>query len=597
MAPSKRKLVWQIFPSFLIIIAVSLAIVTGYSTTYFKDFYLTNTEQDLTIRAKLVRQKMSGLGTAFAHSENTDQFCKDIGEQTGTRVTVILPDGEVVGDSFGDITKMENHRDRPEIADALKWEKGVSIRYSQTLEQNMMYIALPIIDDGRVAVVVRTALSVSSIDNEIQAIKARVFWAFALMVLVAAFVSLFVSRRIARPIEEMKDGALRFANGELETRLAVPQALELSDLATTMNTMAERLDEKITAFKNRSNELEAVHSSMKEGVIAIDNDEKIITVNEAAAKVFGFPAKALYNRFVLEVARNIAFQDFIRSALETNDPVEADITIVQDKEVILNIHSTALYNSGDHRMGTLIIFHDITRLRRLETMHKDFAANVSHELKTPMTSIKGFVETLQPMIVNKETQDALHFLSIIKNNVNRLIYLVDDLLALSRLERLEGTQIEFENQNLCILINGAVQSCETSARQKEIGIEVNCSEDMTAMVDPILIEQALTNLVDNAVKYSGAGSRVSIEAFSTDSSNVIKVRDSGQGIAEPHLPKIFNRFYRVDKGRSRSEGGTGLGLAIVKHIVQYHHGSVSVESKLGRGSCFEIKLPREAVSL
>jgi len=355
--------------------------------------------------------------------------------------------------------------------------------------------------------------------------------------------------------------------------------------------MAENLDEKIRDFKNRSTELEAIYASMQEGVIAIDKDERIITINTAAAKIFDFPASKLKGRYILEVARNIEFQKFIQQALATHEPVEDDIVITRDEDLILNIHSTALYDTGKRRMGTLIIFHDITRIRRLERMHKDFAANVSHELKTPLTAIKGFIETLQEMQVPNDTKKSESFLKIIDKNVNRMIELINDLLALSRLERLQGTNIQFEKQHMSTLIRGAVNTCHIGIKKKNIIVSIDCPEELTAVVDPILMEQAVINLVDNAVKYSQENKPVAIKVSSRDAFIDIVIEDNGCGIEKEHLSKIFNRFYRVDKARSRHEGGTGLGLAIVKHIVQYHQGKIKVQSRKDKGSAFKLSIP------
>ncbi len=606
----KKKLFWQIFPSFIIITLLSLAAVTSYSTSYFKKIFLNSTEKELTIRTKILQKKFinfisSNIELAEQNSEQQqslninhriknakiDQQCKEIGQETGTRVTVILSSGVVVGDSYADIDQMENHRMRPEIRQALKRAKGVSMRYSATLDEDMMYIALPIMKEDSLLAVVRTAISISTVDKEINTIRNRIFLAFLFTIIAAAMVSLYVTRRITRPIEEMKKGAARFAGGDLDTRLAVPASEELSQLAVTMNRMAENLDEKIKAFKSRSMELEAVHTSMQEGVIAIDKDERIITVNDAAADIFSFPSTILKGRFILEVVRNVEFQSFIQRALATHEPVEDDIVLEKEDDLILNIHSTALYDNNRFRLGTLIIFHDISRIRRLETMHKDFAANVSHELKTPLTAIKGFIETLQAMMVSKDTEQTEHFLQIIDKNVNRMIDLINDLLALSKLERLEGTDIHFEKQQLHTLIQAAVNTCQVSMKEKQISLSIDCQEDLIVMVDPVLMEQAIINLVDNAIKYSPANSCITIRAKVKESCVSIIFQDQGNGIDSDHLQKIFNRFYRVDKARSRHEGGTGLGLAIVKHIVQYHQGTINVTSIKNQGSCFTISLP------
>jgi two-component system phosphate regulon sensor histidine kinase PhoR len=588
----KTKLIRQIFPAFLVIVVLSLSAVASYSTSYFKTFFLENSEKELMIRAKLLQNQFADiLAVNPQDMRDINDQCKKIGDRTGTRVTVILPSGTVIGDSFGETDLMENHLTRPEIMTALKGKEGISRRYSSTLDKTMLYIALPVIKDGAVMAVVRTSLSVSVIDDKIRTVRNSIFLAMLATILLAAVVSLFVSRHLTRPMEEMKKGAAEFAKGNLSARMAVPDSEELAELAVTMNHMAESLDEKIRAFENRSRELEAVHASMREGVIAIDKDQRIITINQAAAKIFGFAAHELKGRYILEAARNVQFQKFIQNALETHDPMEEDILISGDEDLILNIHSSALYGDRNRRMGTLMIVHDITRIRRLEKMHKEFAANVSHELKTPLTSIQGFIETLQEMLLEKNTEEAGKFLNIIEKNVTRMVALIDDLLSLSRLERLQGTPVRFERHNLANLIQDAVNSLESAIRAKNIILNMDCPEDLTVMVDPILMEQAILNLVDNAVKYSPEGKVIAIGVTKNRAFTDIIVQDNGCGIDQEHLPQIFNRFYRVDRSRSRNQGGTGLGLAIVKHIIQYHNGKIDVRSTRGKGSIFKISIP------
>ena len=588
----KTKLIRQIFPAFLVMIVLSLSAVASYSTSYFKTFFLENSQKELMIRARLLQNKFEEILTADPQNiQYINDQCKDIGDKTGTRVTVIIPSGVVIGDSFGEKDLMENHMTRPEIAAALKGKEGTSRRYSSTLDQNMMYIALPVIKDKNIIAVVRTSFSVSIIDEEVRMVRNSIFLAMLATVIAAALVSLFIARRITRPIEEMKKGAAEFAKGNLNQRMPAPDSEELSELAAAMNQMAENLDEKIKAFENRGRELEAVHASMQEGVIAIDKHQRIITINQAAAKIFGFAVRDLKSRYILEAARNVGFQDFIRKALETHEPVEEDILIPGDEDLILNIHSSALYDNRSVRIGTLIIFHNITRVRRLEKMQKDFVANVSHELKTPLTSLQGFIETLQTMLSENNTEEAGKFLTIIEKNISRMVALINDLLSLSRLERLEGTHIRFEPHNLASLICRAVNSCENAIKAKSIILHMDCPDDLTVMVDPILMEQAILNLVDNAVKYSTENKTIAVSAEKKDDFIDIIVRDNGCGIDKEHLTQIFNRFYRVDKSRSRNEGGTGLGLAIVKHIVQYHRGKIDVQSTRGMGSTFRIRIP------
>jgi len=609
MHRKKTKLIWRIFPSFLVIILLSLTVEAWYSTSYFKSFFLETAQRELMVRASLMQDRFArALYVDGLSPQQIDALCKNLGERIQTRITVIQHSGEVIGDSFARVETMENHKERPEILTALSGEKSLAVRYSPTLDKNMMYIALPIIDSRSDPAVIRTAVSISDIDAKVEAMRNSISLVLVLTTMAAALASLYVSRRITNPVEQMRKGAQEFSKGNLTNRLPSPDTEELSQLAQSMNLMAAELNKKIMDVRNRSRELEAVHTSMQEGVIAINGREQIITINKAAAKIFDFSPETLKTKHVLEVARNYDLQVFIRKALATSEPVEDDIVIDRDERMVLNIHSTALYDANDKRMGTLIIFHDITRIRLLETMHKDFAANVSHELKTPLTTIKGFIETLLQMMAdspgassaqNTADQDTAaqysRFLGIIEKNVNRMIRLINDLLALARLERLKGTDIQLEAHPLASLIQKAVGFCADRAQDRGITMEVHCPDALAGMVDPMLMEQAVFNLVDNAVKYSDDGAYVTINAELKDRSIEIQVKDTGPGIDAAHLPKVFNRFYRVDKGRSRDQGGTGLGLAIVKHIVQYHNGRIEVESRRGKGTCFTITIPGATV--
>lgn len=586
MFHKKRKLLWHIFPSFFIITVVSLSVVTWYSTGFFRDYFLANSEKELTVQAELIRWEISG-----KNHDRINEICQAIGRVTDTRVTVVLPSGLVIGESFGIAPEMENHRIRPEIAAAFEGKKGMAVRYSGTLGENMMYVAIPMEESGMVSAVVRTSLSVSGIDGEIRSVQKSLVGVLLVTVLAAAGASFFVSRRITRPLEEMRAGARSFAAGDLSHKLDLPDTEELYQLAGTMNKMAKLLDEKIKSAEYRAMELEAVLSSMKEAVIAIDLNERILMVNRAASSIFGHPANEMTDRNVHEIARNWALQQFINKALACHDSIEDDIIIMGSVERIFNIHSTALCSIQGGRMGTLIIFHDITRIRRLETMHKDFAANVSHELKTPLTSVKGFVETLQDLNGSEPVEKRSEFLLIIEKNVNRLISLVDDLMALSKVERKEGDGTSLQQEELIALVNVALDSCKNLGEVRGVSLKKELTGPIGVMVDPRLMEQAVVNLVDNALKYSEPGSQVLVQVFRRDKSAVIRVIDSGQGISREHLPRIFERFYRVDRARSRDLGGTGLGLAIVKHIVQYHGGEIRVESTPGEGSAFEICLP------
>ena len=567
---------------------LSLTAVAWYATAYFKSFSLKNTEKELQIHADFVQREI-----LQNRPDDMDALCKEIGELTETRITIILPSGEVVGDSWHDYATLDNHKHRYEIAQALKFGSGIRIRYSDTLEQNMMYWALKVGEEHPLEPfwIVRVSVSIASIEAETLTIQKNIALALFVTLIAAALASLFVARRITRPIELMKIGAQQFADGNLKARLIIPDSNELFQLGVTMNQMAQSLDDKIKTIESRSMELEAIYGSMKAAVIAIDLDENIITANHASTAIFNHAPDEIQGRNVIEISRDYELQQFITKALADADPLEEDLVIQKDEMRIFNVTSTGLCNMVGKRLGTLIIFHDITRIRHLEQMHREFAANVSHELKTPLTVIKGFVETLHELLDGQNADNAIRFLNIIEKNVNRLIALINDLLALSRLEREEGAQPQLEICEVNQVVASAVDTCLSLTESRKIEINMDCTTHLAAAMDPILMEQALVNLLENAVKYSKTADEIFVRCHAGKQNAIIEVIDSGPGISNEHLTKIFHRFYRVDKGRSREVGGTGLGLAIVKHIVKYHNGTIGVSSALGKGSTFRITLP------
>jgi len=332
--------------------------------------------------------------------------------------------------------------------------------------------------------------------------------------------------------------------------------------------MASELHERINTIMQQRNELDAVLASMVEGVIAVDMEERVISMNKAAAQIFGCNVNDIQGRAIQEVVRDTALLEFVTTALYSREPVEKDIVTHDESEKLLSGHGTVLYDAENNRRGALIVLHDVTRLLKLENIRRDFVANVSHEMKTPVTAIKGFVETLQDgAIINPS--DARRFLDIIKKHADRLEAIIEDLLALSRIEQdAEREEIVLTEGSVRDLLLAAIQSCDVIAQAGKIRIELSCSEQIRSEFDAGLLEQAVVNLIDNAVKYGNDNGVVQVKAIETDGEVVINVRDNGRGIDKHHIPRLFERFYRADKARSRKLGGTGLGLAIVKHIVQ-----------------------------
>jgi two-component system, OmpR family, phosphate regulon sensor histidine kinase PhoR len=587
-----KKLIWHLYPSYLLLILLTLTATGWFAGRSMRSFYLTQIRQNLLNQAYLLRDLFVPLLDPLNQQE-LDRRCKEVGGRVLTRFTVILPNGKVVGDSEAVPARMENHGNRPEIRQALKGTVGSAIRFSGTLHQRMMYVAMPVQDQDKAAIrgVIRISIATDAIDKQLRTLQIRLALGGLVIAVLASLVCLAISRRITRPVEAMRQGAARFAQGDLSHRLHPPETLELAGLAAAMNQMALDLEGRIRAVVRQRNESRAVLSSMVEGVIALDPEERILHLNQAAARLLNQPVDFLRGRSIQEVMRNRDLHHMVNTTLSEGSNTEGDVTLYQNGDQIFNIHCTSLRDSGGVSIGALLVINDVTQLRRLENMRTDFAANVSHEIKTPLTAIQGFVETLHQGAV-EDPAEAKRFLGIIEKHVHRLTTIIDDLMRLSRLEQdQESRRLTLEAGPVADVIHTAVGLCRAKADEKRITIEVACQEGLSAGMDAELMEQAVVNLLDNAIKYSSAGSRIEVEARRSPQEVCIQVRDQGMGIPSRHLSRLFERFYRVDKARSRNMGGTGLGLAIVKHIIQAHGGEVTVESVLQRGSTFTLHLP------
>ncbi len=581
----KQKLVTHLFTSYIFIAIVAILLIIFFSSRAIEKFYFEQKIHNLEARAELLKEVIIRSGDS--DTESFQKLCLRIGLATRTRVTIIDTLGLVLADSEEKPANMDNHGDRPEVIEALASGEGLSQRHSYTLEQEHLYYA-KLIGSGEEKLIIRLSFSTLALEEILGSLKVDLILIGIGVIILIGALNWYISRLITKPIQIMEVGAKRFARGKLKLRVPESDIHELGSLARSLNEMAEQIFDRIRTVTQQKNEQIAILSSMTEGVIALDPKGVVLSINRAAAEMFGLKPKNILNRPLYEIIRHAELNNFVSRVYESKKNQQCRVQIYEPEDRILNVIGSRMPAKKGAIAGAVIVLTDLTQIQKLEGVRRDFVANVSHELKTPITSIQGYVETLQEgALYDKE--NAERFLSIIAKHADRLGQIVDDLLELSRIEEIsEGDDQYFELTSVNELFEGAIQDFQVLTTQRHIEILKDLEPETQLNVNKKLMNHALGNLLDNALKYSDEGGQVTLRCFSKKKKIIIEVIDNGLGIELEHLGRIFERFYRVDKGRTRDVGGTGLGLSIVRHIARIHNSELEVDSYPGKGSTFRM---------
>lgn len=586
----RHKFINLLLLAFLGLILCVMSAVFIYASREFRNSYTAGKRAELKSIAQYLRTRFRSENTLTKPAEHEADF-RIMAKEFSARITLINTVGTVIFDTEKDAQTMKNHGTRPEVAAAINGTPGFNIHFSKELGHEMLYCGVPIRNEkGSIIGVVRCSFVLSNIQAGISAFYREMLFISLISLLGAIIAAAVIARRINRPLQQMRSGAQLFAAGNFQQRIPSSGIEEIGLTIETMNHMAAEIYSRIETIEQQQAEKEKILSSMSEGVLALDGEDRVLYLNNAMSRIFGLSQKDSLGRFLHEVIRVPEIQRLVASRLHAAENyTEEHITFTSPTEKQMQVHAVPLPGNALNN-GTLLVFNDISQLRRLERTRQDFVANVSHELRTPITSIMGFVETLmEGALHNPEKAD--RFLGIIKAQTARMVAIIDDLLLLSRLD--SGAELPQEIIEAQTLISCAVNTCALAAEKKGIKIEKKQSPEIKIRGNEHLLEQALINLLNNAIYYSPAETIIKTSVITSGSKTIISIADQGCGISTANLSRIFERFFRVDKARTPQSSGTGLGLSIVKHIALIHNGQIEVDSKLGQGATFRLILPQE----
>jgi two-component system phosphate regulon sensor histidine kinase PhoR len=578
-SPIFRKLLWNA----CLLIAATLFVLNFYLSRYMAQRQVESVQQRLAAQVRILSAELGN----FPRPQ-LQEWAKAVGAQAQARVTLVDPGGVVLADSQHDHAAMDNHAMRPEVRQAVQGGIGMAIRHSATLNRDLCYVAMAVTYGGKPGHVLRLAVPLEDIDAAIAAVRWRILGASLAAAVVALGIAYFFSRSFTRRIGRLS----AFAEGLVDANFSespLPAAEdELGALARSLNSMTRQLRDLVERLSLEATRRQAILSSMVEGVLAVDNELRVTFCNDAFARAVGFSSPVPERLPLLELVRDPGLLDMLHRVLVSGESMKQRLRPPAAEGRTFEAQAAPL--AAPPRRGAIVILHDVSDLERLERVRKDFVANVSHELRTPLTAIRGYCETL----LDGALEDQEHnrkFLYIIRAHADHLNHIASDLLTLSQLESGKSV-LEPKPVSIRGALETALSTVEAQARVRDVKLICGKLEDAHVLGDPLRLEQALANLLDNAVKFNRPGGEVRVEARHVPDGKIqVSLADAGIGIPSTDLARIFERFYCVDKARSREVGGTGLGLSIVKHIVESMNGTVTVESLLGKGSKFTVYLP------
>ena len=576
----KKNLFYKIFFSYLVIISISFFLLDMFMRNEIKEVLTSKIETELFSYAQLID---------LSSPRKTSNQLEQVAKISNSRVTLIDAQGKVFADSEKDIANLENHFNRPEVQEARLRGTGKSVRFSNSLGIDMLYVAVTIQDGARTTGYVRLARPLHDVQNVIDKVYQYILLSLFIVAIISLMIALFFSYRLAAPIRSMEKFTERLRQGKQVGTIILDTADETKKLADNINFLVEELKSKIRIANEEKSKLMTAFTSMNEGVLITNEQDLIEFISPVLSNMLAIQYGDVNGKTLMEAFRSVDLQKAFLEFKETRVNVSREITMGTVEPIILSVSISTVHGHPDEEK-TMIVFHDVTRLKKLEQIRVDFVANVTHEIKTPLTAIIGYLDTIKDGAINN-IEETKRFIDIILKQAERLNRLVEDLLTISNIEMKE-TKLNFESVSLNAVLTNVISLVEAKAKLKNITIQNDVRENIAQIkADKDKLTQIFVNVLDNAVKFTPESGNIVIKTDEAGAYTVVSISDTGIGVPKDEIQRLGERFYRVDRSRSRDLGGTGLGLSIVKHLMLAHEGRIEIESQLGRGTKVSLFFP------